>query len=127
MQFTLVALFAVLATSVTAAPAALFLRDDAVCDISSCVVSLAGSVVSCGTAAAQLGADPFSDAGCLFAAVKTVTEFPPACDGCLEKFGVNVPGGVASAESAVKGALGSAVGSVEDGLSSLGSDIEGLF
>ncbi|KAJ7020223.1 hypothetical protein C8F04DRAFT_1194018 [Mycena alexandri] len=115
MQFSLVAFFAVLATGVTAAPAALFLRQDA-CDIKSCVIALAGTVVSCGTAAAQLGADPFSDAGCLFAAVKTTTEFPPSCDGCLEQFGVNVPGAVSTAESAVEGAA-----------ESVGSAISGLF
>ncbi|KAJ7700293.1 hypothetical protein B0H16DRAFT_772961 [Mycena metata] len=115
MQFSLVAFFAVLATGVTAAPVSVFLRQNA-CDIKTCVIALAGTVVSCGSAAAQLGADPFSDAGCLFAAAQTTTNFPPSCDGCLEQFGVNVPGAVSSAESAVEGAA-----------SSLGSDLAGLF
>ncbi|KAJ7712371.1 hypothetical protein B0H16DRAFT_1702978 [Mycena metata] len=120
MQFSLVAFFAVLATGVAAAPAPIFMRQD-VCDIAQCVINLGGSVVSCAAAAAQVGVDPVSDAGCLFAAAKTVTSFPPSCNGCLEQFGVSVP------TATINGALGSVETAVENGLSSLGSDIEGLF
>ncbi|KAJ7022584.1 hypothetical protein C8F04DRAFT_1272503 [Mycena alexandri] len=135
MQFSLVAFFAVLATGVAGAPAPLFLRQD-ICDIATCVIDLGGSVVSCASAAAQLGVDPISDAGCLFAAAKTVTSFPPSCNGCLEKFGVSVPtatinGAIGSVETAVEGglsgALSSAESAVENGLSGLGSAISGLF
>ncbi|KAJ7160322.1 hypothetical protein C8R46DRAFT_1194689 [Mycena filopes] len=121
MQFSIVAFFAaVLATGVAAAPAPLFLRQD-VCDIATCVIDLGGSVVSCAAAAAQLGVDPISDAGCLFAAAKTVTAFPPSCNGCLEKFGVSVP------TDTISGAISSAESTVENGISSLGDDIKGLF
>ncbi|KAJ7028392.1 hypothetical protein C8F04DRAFT_1398916 [Mycena alexandri] len=116
MQFSLVAFFAVLATGVAAAPTPLFMRQDT-CDIATCVIDLGGSVVSCAAAAAQVGVDPISDAGCLFAAAKTVTSFPPSCNGCLEKFGVSVP------TATIGGAIGSAETAVENGISSLGSDI----
>ncbi|KAJ7722440.1 hypothetical protein DFH07DRAFT_946703 [Mycena maculata] len=87
MQFSLVALFAVLATGVAAAPTPLAFRQT--CDIASCVVDLAPSVVSCASAAAQLGVDPVSDASCLIAAAKDVVELPASCNGCLAQFGVS--------------------------------------
>ncbi|KAJ7064036.1 hypothetical protein C8F01DRAFT_38676 [Mycena amicta] len=113
MQFSLVAVLATLAATVVAGPAPLFLRDGT-CDIKSCVLDLGPSVVGCGSAAAQLGADPFSDAGCLLAAAKDVAQFPPSCAGCADQFGVTA-------------AIGNAASSVESGLSSLGGDIAGLF
>ncbi|KAF8206859.1 hypothetical protein K438DRAFT_1963170 [Mycena galopus ATCC 62051] len=124
MQFSLVAIFAVLASGVIAAPAPLFLRQGT-CDIATCVLDLAPSVVSCGSAAAQLGADPVSDASCLFAAGKDVLDLPASCDGCAEQFGVSN-----STTSAVNGAVGSVngvIGDAESGLESIGSDITGLF
>ncbi|KAJ7510813.1 hypothetical protein B0H11DRAFT_2269339 [Mycena galericulata] len=116
MQFSLVAILAALATSVAAAPT-LFTRQDT-CDITSCVLDLAPSVVTCGSAVAQAAVDPVSDVSCLIAAAKDVTEFPPSCNGCLQQFGVStaVAGAATTVETAVTG-----------GLSSLGSDISGLF
>ncbi|KAJ7601890.1 hypothetical protein DFH06DRAFT_1488997 [Mycena polygramma] len=86
MQFSFAALVAVLTTGALAAPAPLFLRQAAACDIKNCVLDLAPSVVSCAAAAAQVGVDPISDAGCLIAAAKDVTALPPSCNGCLAKF-----------------------------------------
>ncbi|KAJ6614824.1 hypothetical protein B0H10DRAFT_1944473 [Mycena sp. CBHHK59/15] len=86
MQFSLIAILSVVAATVSAAPAPLFLRDT--CDIKTCVLDLAPSVVSCGSAAAQLGVDPFSDAGCLIAAANDVVQLPPSCDGCAAQFDV---------------------------------------
>ncbi|KAJ6453169.1 hypothetical protein C8R45DRAFT_1223304 [Mycena sanguinolenta] len=113
MQFSIVTILAVLATGAFASPAPLFLRQST-CAIASCVVDLAPSVVACGSAAAQAGVDPVSDASCLIAAAKDVVELPASCNGCAEQFGVTT-----AAQS---------VGStIESGLESLGNDIEGLF
>ncbi|KAJ6544647.1 hypothetical protein DFH09DRAFT_1088513 [Mycena vulgaris] len=85
MQFSLIALFTLVAASVSAAPAPLRART---CDIkmpiqpAACVLDLGPSVVGCAAAAAQLGADPISDAGCILAAIKDVAELPPSCNGC---------------------------------------------
>ncbi|KAJ7921338.1 hypothetical protein B0H13DRAFT_2416549 [Mycena leptocephala] len=111
MQFSLVALFAIAATVVSAGP--LRLRQST-CNISTCVLDLAPSVVACASAAAQLGADPFSDAGCLIAAVKDVAEFPDSCDGCAEQLGVT------DAIDEAKNGISNAIGEAENG-------IEGLF
>ncbi|KAJ6611713.1 hypothetical protein B0H10DRAFT_2214184 [Mycena sp. CBHHK59/15] len=124
MQFSLVTFLAVFAASVAAAPAPLFMRDGT-CDIATCVLDLAPSVVSCASAAAQLGADVFSDAGCLIAAAKDATAFPPSCAGCADQFGVT--DAVASAENTVAGGLSTAGDAITGGLSSLGDDIKGLF
>ncbi|KAJ7245348.1 hypothetical protein B0H12DRAFT_1127575 [Mycena haematopus] len=112
MQFSIVAILAVLATGALAVPAPLFLRQTT-CIIASCVVDLAPSVVACATAAAQVGVDPVSDAGCLIAAAKDVVELPASCNGCAQQFGVST-------------AATGVVGDVESGLESLGSDITGL-
>ncbi|KAF8215385.1 hypothetical protein K438DRAFT_1749424 [Mycena galopus ATCC 62051] len=113
MQFTLIAILSVLAAGALAAPAPLFLRQST-CDIASCVVDLAPSVVSCATAAAQVDLDPVSDATCLIAAAKDVVELPASCNGCAAQLGVST------------GATG-VLGDVESGLSSIGSDISSLF
>ncbi|KAJ7250692.1 hypothetical protein C8J57DRAFT_1723456 [Mycena rebaudengoi] len=86
MQFSLVAIFAVFVTTVVAAPAPLRLRQS--CDLKTCVLDLAPSVVSCGSAAAQLGVDPFSDAGCLLAAAQDVDQLPASCNGCADQLGL---------------------------------------
>ncbi|KAJ7174178.1 hypothetical protein C8R43DRAFT_1119544 [Mycena crocata] len=124
MQFSLVALLAVLATGVAAAPAPLFLRDGT-CDIKTCVLDLAPSVVSCASAATQLGADVFSDAGCLVAAVKDVAQFPDSCTGCAEQFGV--ADAIEKAKDSVEGGVATAESTVSDGISSIGDKIKGLF
>ncbi|KAF7304067.1 CBP domain-containing protein [Mycena indigotica] len=113
MKFSIVAAILSLAATVVAGPAPLFLRDGT-CDIKSCVLDLGPSVLGCASAIAQLGADPFSDAGCLIAAAKDVKQFPPSCNGCAEQFGVTE-------------AIGKAASSVESGLESIGGDIAGLF
>ncbi|KAJ6506596.1 hypothetical protein C8R45DRAFT_970071 [Mycena sanguinolenta] len=102
MQFSLVALFSVLATGALAAPLAVPRQT---CSISQCVVDLAPSVVACATAAAQVDLDPVSDAGCLIAAAKDVVELPASCNGCLQQFGISsaVSGALGSAESAISG------------------------
>ncbi|KAF8148767.1 hypothetical protein K438DRAFT_452918 [Mycena galopus ATCC 62051] len=87
MQFSLVALLAALATGALAAPAPLFLRQST-CDISTCVLDLAPSVVSCGSAVAQVDLDPVSDISCLIAATQDAVQLPASCSGCLVKFGI---------------------------------------
>ncbi|KAJ7685984.1 hypothetical protein B0H17DRAFT_1204534 [Mycena rosella] len=138
MQFFIVALLAVLATGVAAAPAptrSLVLRDD-VCDVATCVLDLGPSVVSCASAAAQLGADVFSDAGCLLAAAKVGISFPPSCAGCAEQLGVTDAVNQAAATAAagaesvggdIEGAAESAGNAIEGGISSIGSALGGLF
>ncbi|KAJ7212638.1 hypothetical protein GGX14DRAFT_620951 [Mycena pura] len=124
MQFSLVALVALFAAGAAAAPAPLFLRDGT-CDIKTCVLALAPTVVGCGSAAAQLGADPVSDAGCLISAATDVNSFPASCDGCAEQFGVS--DAISSAAGDVESAAGDVAGDVESGVSDLGNDISGLF
>ncbi|KAJ6471154.1 hypothetical protein C8R47DRAFT_749950 [Mycena vitilis] len=114
MQFSIAAILTVLATGALSAPAPLFLRQDT-CDIANCVLDLAPSVVSCGSAAAQAGVDPVSDASCLIAAGKDVVDLPASCNGCAAKFGVNLP------------STTGVVGSIESGLDNLGNDIKGIF
>ncbi|KAJ7445108.1 hypothetical protein FB451DRAFT_1412926 [Mycena latifolia] len=137
MQFTLVALLAVLTTGAAAAPAR-FARDDTdgVCDVKTCVLDLAPSVISCASAAAQLGADVFSDAGCVVAAAKEAVAFPPSCSGCAVQLGVAdevasaqsaVSGAASTAEGAVAGAAESAGNAISSGVSSIGSALGGLF
>ncbi|KAJ7051292.1 hypothetical protein C8F01DRAFT_641424 [Mycena amicta] len=120
MQLSLSLLATILATMATTAiagPAPIFLRDPAAraaCDISSCVLAIGPGVVGCGSAVAQAGADPFSDAACLLAAAKDIKDFPASCSGCADEFGVT-------------DAISKAASSVKSGISSLGDDISGLF
>ncbi|KAJ6501119.1 hypothetical protein C8R47DRAFT_1068103 [Mycena vitilis] len=65
MQFSIVALLAIVAT-VSAGPLRARL---ATCDLKTCAIDLAPTVTSCATAVADLTAVPFSDAGCVAAAV----------------------------------------------------------
>ncbi|KAJ6487205.1 hypothetical protein C8R47DRAFT_1128051 [Mycena vitilis] len=110
MQFSLVALLAIAAVTVSASP--LRLRQTT-CDLKTCILDLAPAVVSCASAAAQLGADAFSDAGCVVAAVKDGVELPAPCNGCADQLGIS--GDVAAAESAISGAadsVGNAIGGI---------------
>ncbi|KAJ7874485.1 hypothetical protein B0H14DRAFT_3437649 [Mycena olivaceomarginata] len=119
MQFSLVALSAVLATGVYAGPAPLLLRQDT-CEIAHCVLDLAPSAVACASAAAQGGADPVSDANCLIDAAKDVVEgLPTSCNGCLAEFGINLPA-LSGVVDTIEGGLESAGSAIESGLSSLG-------
>ncbi|KAJ7133406.1 hypothetical protein C8R44DRAFT_977573 [Mycena epipterygia] len=97
MQFSLITLFALVAT-VSAGP--LRMRQST-CDIKTCVLDLAPSVVSCAAAAAQAGVDPFSDAGCILAAVKDVAQLPLSCNGCADQLGI--AGDMESAKNAIEG------------------------
>ncbi|KAJ7490731.1 hypothetical protein FB451DRAFT_1389494 [Mycena latifolia] len=99
MQFFFIALFVVVA-SVSAAPAPLRVRQNT-CDIKTCVLDLAPSVVSCGAAAAQVELDPFTDAGCILAAVKDVAELPASCTGCADQLGI--AGDFEKAKNAIEG------------------------
>ncbi|KAJ7277445.1 hypothetical protein C8J57DRAFT_1713786 [Mycena rebaudengoi] len=84
VHFSILALFAALAstTVVQAAPAPLFTR--AACRIASCMLDLAPVALACATAASQEGANIISDASCLVAAAKVIDEFPETCDGCVD-------------------------------------------
>ncbi|KAJ7028411.1 hypothetical protein C8F04DRAFT_1265947 [Mycena alexandri] len=64
------------------------------CDIKTCVLDLAPSVIACAGAAAQAGVDPISDAGYIHAG-------PASCTGCADQLGVS--GDIASAENAIEG------------------------
>ncbi|KAJ7728589.1 hypothetical protein DFH07DRAFT_969811 [Mycena maculata] len=88
MQLSALALFA-LAATVSAGP--LRLRQST-CDIATCVLDLAPTVVGCGSAAAQLGIDPVSDISCLIAAATDAVQLPSSCDGCASQFGSDVEG-----------------------------------
>ncbi|KAF8155235.1 hypothetical protein K438DRAFT_1987143 [Mycena galopus ATCC 62051] len=106
MQLSLVALFAVLATG-TCVPALLFLPQS-ICDNSfrhsSFLYHYSRIYIIY----------PVSEPSCLIAAAQDVVQLPESCDGCAAQFGI------ASAADSV-------INSVKSGLSSLGSDITGLF
>ncbi|KAJ7078008.1 hypothetical protein B0H15DRAFT_933843 [Mycena belliarum] len=125
MQFTFVALLAVLASGVAAAPTPVYFARDGTCDVKTCVLDLAPSVIACASAAAQLGADVLSDAGCIVAAAKAGTSFPTSCAGCADQLGV--ADDVAAAQSAVSGAAQNAGDKIKDGLGSIGHKIGGIF
>ncbi|KAJ7430501.1 hypothetical protein B0H11DRAFT_2021729 [Mycena galericulata] len=68
------------------------------CDVATCLLDLAPTGVSCASAAAQVDIDPVSDISCIIAAAQDVTSLPASCSGC-----------------------------VPSSISSIGSDISGLF
>jgi hypothetical protein len=113
-----------------------------------CFLDLAPTGVSCVAAAAQgeLGAsllfssslhiyspynehpDIVSDGGCLIAAAKDVVDLPASCTGCAAQLGITLPSASSSGVvGSIESGLESAGNAVTSGLSSLGSDIEGLF
>ncbi|KAJ6482522.1 hypothetical protein C8R45DRAFT_1001731 [Mycena sanguinolenta] len=112
MHFSLAAL--VLASGALAAPLSqLEVRQS--CDIASCVLDLAPSVVTCASAVAQVGADPVSDASCLIAAGKDVVDATPSCTACAASLGITLPD------------TSSITGAIENAGESALSGIEGLF
>ncbi|KAF7349925.1 hypothetical protein MVEN_01293200 [Mycena venus] len=106
MQFIFVALLAVFAASVCAAPLnPLF--DRATCDIKTCVVALQPSFpTACDPAALQLGANTQLNTACLVAAAKGTAAFPTACAPCATQFGVTDPG--KKSQTATNGGTGNA-------------------
>ncbi|KAJ7049175.1 hypothetical protein C8F01DRAFT_1184891 [Mycena amicta] len=126
MQFSIVAMLALVAATVSAGPAPLFLKNRDDCDIKDCILDLGPSVVGCASAVAQLGADPFSDVGCLLSAVKEVANFPPSCAGCLAKFGVD-PNAITSATAPVTSVVDSAEGALGDAADKVEGFFSGLF
>jgi len=82
------------------------------CDILTCVLDLAPTVLSCASAAAAEAVNFIADAGCLVAAAKVVDEFPASCDACADEFGVadeikSLEGDVSSAVDDIGSELGS--------------------
>ncbi|KAJ7837651.1 hypothetical protein B0H14DRAFT_3141328 [Mycena olivaceomarginata] len=106
MQSTLVALLAVLAAGVSAAPLdSIF--DRATCDVKTCVIALQPSFpTACNPAALQLGANTPLNTACLVAAAKGTAAFPTACAPCAAQFGVTDPGNKSG--TATNGAIGNA-------------------
>ncbi|KAJ7909843.1 hypothetical protein B0H13DRAFT_1877343 [Mycena leptocephala] len=107
MQSTLVALLAIFAAGVCAAPLnPLF--DRATCEIKTCVVALQPSFpTACDPAALQLGANTPLNTACLAAAAKGTTAFvvPRVCP-LRRPFGVTDPGN--KSQTATNGATGNA-------------------
>ncbi|KAJ7891712.1 hypothetical protein B0H14DRAFT_3855012 [Mycena olivaceomarginata] len=115
MQSTLVALLAVLAAGVSAAPLnSIF--DRATCDVKTCVIALQPSFpTACNPAALQLGANTPLNTACLVAAAKGTRRLrstlslhlqPTACAPCAAQFGVTDPGNKSG--KATNGAIGNA-------------------
>ncbi|KAF7368549.1 hypothetical protein MVEN_00178200 [Mycena venus] len=104
MQATLIALLAIFAAGVSAAPLNT-LFDRATCDIKTCVVALQPSFpTACDPAALQLGANTPLNTACLVAAAKGTAAFPTACAPCAAQFGVTDPGN--KSQPATNGAAG---------------------
>ncbi|KAJ7819556.1 hypothetical protein B0H14DRAFT_1354898 [Mycena olivaceomarginata] len=106
MRSTLVALLAILAAGVSAAPLnSIF--DRATCDVKTCVIALQPSFpTACDPAALQLGANTPLNTACLVAAAKGTAAFPTACAPCAAQFGVTDPGNKSG--TATNGATGNA-------------------
>ncbi|KAJ7305595.1 hypothetical protein DFH08DRAFT_976165 [Mycena albidolilacea] len=106
MQSTLVALLAILAAGVSAAPFnSMF--DRATCDVKTCVIALKPSFpTACDPAALQLGANTPLNTACLVAAAEGTAAFPTACAPCAAQFGVTDPGNESG--PATSGAIGNA-------------------
>ncbi|TDL16061.1 hypothetical protein BD410DRAFT_844722 [Rickenella mellea] len=79
MKFTIIAVLAVVASTVTASPAI----KKRSCHAFKCVAALAPAVVSCAAAAAEDGANPFADIECFADAAEDITNPPSACKGCF--------------------------------------------
>ncbi|KAJ7909294.1 hypothetical protein B0H13DRAFT_1877795 [Mycena leptocephala] len=106
MQSTFVALLAILAAGVCAAPLNT-LFDRATCEIKTCVVALQPSFpTACDPAALQLGANTPLNTACLAAAAKGTAAFPTACAPCAAPFGVTDPGN--KPQTTTNGAAGNA-------------------
>ncbi|KAF7368550.1 hypothetical protein MVEN_00178300 [Mycena venus] len=106
MQSAFVALLAIFAVGVSAAPLNT-LFDRATCDIKTCVVALQPSFpTACDPAALQLGANTPLNTACLVAAAKGTAAFPTACAPCAAQFGVTDPGN--KSQPATNGAAGNA-------------------
>ncbi|CAK5275510.1 unnamed protein product [Mycena citricolor] len=57
--------------------------------------------LSCGLAVAQADVDPFTDAGCILAAVQDAVALPASCSGCLASLGL--AGDIESVKSKIEG------------------------
>ncbi|KAJ7621969.1 hypothetical protein DFH06DRAFT_1305689, partial [Mycena polygramma] len=56
----------------------------------------------------KLGADPFTDAQCIIAAVNDDVQLPASCDGCADQLG----GDVENAISSVADSIGNIIDSI---------------
>ncbi|TDL15356.1 hypothetical protein BD410DRAFT_845255 [Rickenella mellea] len=79
MKFTILAVLAAVACTVTANPAAIKRG----CDVLGCLGALAPAIAICAAAAAEEGANPAADAECFFEAANELGNPPSVCNGCL--------------------------------------------
>jgi len=98
MQFSVVALLAAFAASVSAVPTSVHFNRQG-CEALSCATALGPTAVSCVSAAVQEGVDPVSDAGCLASGLKTFLDPPAACNGCATGIGSAITSAAGSVES----------------------------
>jgi len=73
------------------------------CNALKCAVALGPTGVGCVAAAAEVGANPIADAGCVAGAVNSVANAPAACSGCGSGIASKVESGIGSVESAISG------------------------
>lgn len=97
----------------------LFSREDAVCDAAKCGIAAAPTGVGCVSAAVELGANPFADAGCAAGLINLGVNTPEVCKPCLAKITDKLPEPVKEVADTVQEKAGDAVDAVKDGLSSL--------
>ncbi|KAH8818977.1 hypothetical protein DL96DRAFT_377242 [Flagelloscypha sp. PMI_526] len=117
-MFSYVATAFAAAAYVSAAPMYLTPAARQGCDAVACGIAVAPTGVGCVSAAAQLGADPFSDAGCVASVVNLGVNTPAVCQPCVSTIGdtvKGVAGQVGDAVTGVAGDVGDAVaGAVDD-------------
>ncbi|TDL16058.1 hypothetical protein BD410DRAFT_795789 [Rickenella mellea] len=79
MKFTIIAVVAAVACTVTANPTTIKRG----CNVLGCLEALAPAIVSCGLALAEEGENPFEDVECFIDAAKDIAHPPKVCNGCL--------------------------------------------
>ncbi|KAH8832934.1 hypothetical protein DL96DRAFT_693213 [Flagelloscypha sp. PMI_526] len=99
MKFSAVFTLLAAAAAVSAAPLA-----QRACNLGKCAAALAPTVVGCGAAAAELGANLLADAACLAAAVNDGVNLPSVCSGCQSKVKELLEDGAEAVGDAVSGA-----------------------
>ncbi|KAJ6532792.1 hypothetical protein DFH09DRAFT_1408318 [Mycena vulgaris] len=97
MQFSFVAILAILAVGTAAGPVPLLLHNET-CNMDTCVLDLVGTVTACGPAIAEKGANIFADISCLVSAIKELDNIPDSCISCVAQF---IPDGNVNLNAAV--------------------------
>ncbi|KAH8824950.1 hypothetical protein DL96DRAFT_1557684 [Flagelloscypha sp. PMI_526] len=107
----------------------LFGRQDT-CDFVECGLALAPTGVSCVSAGAELGGNPFADSGCAISVVKLGLNTPDICKACLAQAEAALPEPlkpVAETVGGLKDVINTGLGTVFEGVKDQFSGLTHLF